>query len=75
MTKGSNTKKNGNGNTRKRTQKGGFAPVYQYSTATASPGMPQVRSFTLTSPTQPYPLEGAPMFPPSFMTDGSCNIL
>ena len=88
MTKGSNLKKSIKVNktatktatktsikTIKQNIQSGGSSTYSYTTATSSPNAPQIRSFTLTSPTQPYPLEGAPMFPPTFMTDGSCSVL
>lgn len=67
----SSTKKNSKSKP-KVTQKGGA-----YSTEpTASGQLAQsVRSFKFIKPNQPYPLEGAPQFPPNFMTNTDCTIL
>jgi len=36
---------------------------------------PAVRSFRFVKQDQPYPLEGAPAFPPDFLKDDSCTLL
>ena len=65
-------KKKSNSKKHIKLQKGG---VYATDPTPSSQLATSVRSFRLIKPNQPYVLEGAPQFPPNFMTDNSCTIL
>lgn len=67
-----NNKRKNNSKKHLKTQKGGA-----YATDPTPSGQlaSTMRSFRLVKPNQPYVLEGAPQFPPNFMTDNSCTIL
>lgn len=57
-----------------KVQRGGLLPI-PTPQSNDLVNLSQVRSLQLVQPNKPYPMEGAPAFPPDFLTDDSCVIL
>jgi hypothetical protein len=59
-----------------RQQHGGSPAATPSSSPAAIVGASSsLRTIKFVDHNRPYPLEGAPAFPPGFLTDGSCAIL